>query len=101
MCHKCRIPACQPSEHRGERDKLLVPDLLPAAGEEEDFDYDYDYDYDYDQVKRRSAEIGSSSPLARRKQEGSGLDPGGGGNLQPVILLASLDKSILQIRWER
>ena len=61
-------------------------------------------------VKRRSVEIGGSPLLGRRKQEAN-LEPGGGclevvgrardsGNLhQPVLLLASLDKSILQIRW--
>ena len=56
-------------------------------------------------IKRRSVEIGS--PLGRRKQEVTAtLEPGGlevgrardSGNLQPVLLLASLDKSILQIR---
>ena len=57
-------------------------------------------------IKRRSVEIASLS--SRRKQEGASSLEGGGevgrapresGNLQPVLLLASLDKSILQIRW--
>ena len=59
-------------------------------------------------IKRRSVEIASLS--SRRKQEGASSLEGGGevgraardsGNLQPVLLLASLDKSILQIRWGR
>ena len=49
-----------------------------------------------------------ASLFSRRKQEGTSNQEGGGevgratrdsGNLQPVLLLASLDKSILQIRW--
>ena len=53
-------------------------------------------------VKRRSVEIGGS-PLSRRKQEanlevGGDLEVGRAARDSPVLLLASLDKSILQIR---